>query len=71
MTECEHKFVLKQNDSFYKKYRNSNTFYSIDYFFCEKCLQEQSTQKSESVNVGQDGPLWTKCITKSIYSDTY
>lgn len=72
MEKCEHKYVFLKNESFYKAYRNSDTYYSSDYFFCEKCLHEEKKTKSESVNhYNGIKPDWSIGITTKIYSDGY
>ena len=64
--KCTHKFVFLRNESHYKAYRYSNTFYSVDYFFFEKCLEEQKKERSESVNIGNERPDWAVNISQRI-----
>lgn len=67
--KCKHKFVYMRTDSHYKAYRYNNTFVLNDYFFCEKCLKEQVTTKSQSVNIGNMPPDWAQGITTRINVD--
>ena len=67
---CKHKFVHKGTDSFYQ----SNSRYSfkytlIDYYFCEKCLEEKEIKKEVILNDGEISykmPDWAKTITKKV-----
>jgi hypothetical protein len=66
---CAHKYVLKRTESFYQENgRYNNKFTLIDYFFCEKCLDEKETKKQ--INCGSDRwyelPDWAKLITKKV-----
>lgn len=67
--KCDHKFVHLRNESYYRSAsRYSWQYVSVDYFFCEKCLEE--TEKKKDVTVGDYElhklPDWAKVITKKI-----
>lgn len=66
---CEHKFVHLRNESFYRSAsRYSFEYVSIDYYFCEKCLEEE--EKKKDIRIGDHEkdklPDWAKCITNRI-----
>lgn len=66
--ECKHKYVYKNNDSFYySASRYSFKYIYIDYFFCEKCLSEKEIKKEVLVyshEIPDSLPDWAKTITK-------
>jgi hypothetical protein len=70
MAECKHKYVFKSNDSFYRENgRYSYIYTSIDYFFCEKCLDEQVKKKERSFGVHElphNLPDWARFITNKV-----
>lgn len=69
---CKHKYIHLRTESYYIAYRNSDTYYLTDYFFCEKCLHEEKVIKRESVNhYNEKKPDWAMGITKKIYGDGY
>lgn len=66
---CEHKFVHLRNDSYYRSAsRYSWEYVCIDYYFCEKCLEEKEVKKD--VRLGDYEldrlPDWTKTIKNKI-----
>lgn len=64
---CKHKFVFKANETFYRESgRYHNTYTSIDYFFCEKCLELKEVRKQETVSIYETDkiPDWARVITK-------
>jgi hypothetical protein len=67
---CEHKFVHRNNDNFYKSSgRYSFTYTSIDYYFCEKCLEEKNVKKEIRLGdyeIPDKLPDWAKTITKRV-----
>lgn len=71
--ECkEHKFVFIRNESYYTWVsRYSLQYVSIDYFFCEKCLQYEQVKKEATVSnsMADQLPDWAKGITRKISSE--
>lgn len=67
---CEHKFVHKSTDGFYRSNGRYSWHYClIDYFFCEKCLQEKEIKKEVTLGdyeIPDKLPDWAKTITKKI-----
>jgi hypothetical protein len=64
---CRHRFVFLRNESWYEKHRYCSYYYSIDFFFCEKCLEEKTTKKeSGSVGIYEQEPDWALSITTKI-----
>lgn len=66
---CEHKFVLKRNDSFYTENgRYSYIYTSIDYYFCEKCLLQKEMANQATCGEGRHDelPNWARLISKKI-----
>lgn len=64
---CEHKFVFIRNDSFWREEgRYSKIVTSIDYFFCEKCLEEQIKKKEQHLSTIDPVPDWARSITKKV-----
>jgi hypothetical protein len=66
---CRHKFVFKKTDSFWSENgRYSRIYILIDYFFCEKCLDEQAKKKRFDCADHEihSLPDWAKLITKKI-----
>ena len=66
---CEHKFVHLRNESYWRTMgRYSREFISIDYYFCEKCLEEKSVRKSHRCEDHElsDIPDWAKIINNKI-----
>ena len=69
---CKHKFVHRNNDSYYRaESRYSYKYTSIDYYYCEKCLEEKEVRKEESVQQGHEVPDWAKTITKKVAGYEY
>jgi hypothetical protein len=69
MVNCKHKYVFKYTDSYWSPDgRNSVKYYLVDYYFCEKCLEEKVIEKRHSCYDSQkwDAPEWTKTITKKV-----
>lgn len=65
--ECNHKYVHKTTDSFWRENgRYSKTYTCIDYFFCEKCLDEQSKKKEINLGDIDNVPDWARGITKKV-----
>lgn len=68
--KCEHKFVHLRNESFKRTAsRYSWEFVSIDYFFCEKCLEEKVVRKE--IRLGDHElphklPDWATTITTKV-----
>lgn len=67
--ECEHKFVHLRNESYHRSAsRYSWEYVSIDYFFCEKCLEEKQNRKE--IILGDHElyklPDWAKTITNKV-----
>ena len=56
---CKHKFVHLKTESWLNKLRYTNSYYMIEYFFCEKCLEEKLVKKEESCSIYKDAPEWT------------
>jgi hypothetical protein len=66
-SNCEHKYVFMRNEQFYQENgRYSNIYTSIDYFFCEKCLDEQSRKKVHHSSDLHNTPEWAKLINKKV-----
>jgi hypothetical protein len=68
----EHKFVFLKNDSWWSEYGYRGTkFVSIDYFFCEGCLEQKEIKKEHTCNQGNfhERPDWTKSIQNKIHND--
>lgn len=64
---CQHKYVLKRTDEFYRESgRYANTYTSIDYFFCERCLDEKENKKTITLSINDTLPDWAKLITKKV-----
>lgn len=69
MAVCKHKYVFKYSDSYWCfNGRNSVKYYLADYYFCEKCLEENIIEKTHSCFDGEiwKAPEWTKSITKKV-----
>lgn len=69
MDNCEHKFVHIRNDSYYRSTsRYSWEYACIDYYFCEKCLEEKEIKKNVRVNDHELDKLpdWAKTIKNKI-----
>jgi hypothetical protein len=67
MSECEHKYVFARNDSFwYTNGRYAKVFVSLDYFFCEKCLNEEMKRKQANVGDHETPPDWARTTTKQV-----
>jgi hypothetical protein len=67
--KCSHKYVFMRNDSFYRSNgRYSYLYTSINYYFCEKCLDEKETKQEESFGDHQrhNLPDWAKSISKKV-----
>lgn len=67
---CDHKYVHIKNESYYEENgRYAYLYVSIDYFFCERCLDEQTKRKAFHVSNSMlhTLPDWAKTITKKIY----
>lgn len=66
----EHKFVFSRNDSYWREDgRYSAVYTSIDYFYCEKCLETKSIQKKLNINnheIPEKLPDWARGITKKV-----
>ncbi len=70
VVECEHKYVHKRTDSFWKNSgRYDKQYVMIDYYFCEKCLHETETKKMEHVVDGARIPDWAQTITTRAKSE--
>lgn len=66
---CKHKFVHLRNDSYKRTAsRYSWDFVSIDYYFCEKCLEEKQVKKEHHCNDSElyKIPDWAKTITNKV-----
>jgi len=59
MTEvnCEHKWKHKETIRKHDSYQGSycTTWIKIDYYFCEKCLEEKEKKRVED---SRETPLW-------------
>ncbi len=67
---CKHKFIFRNNDNFYHSAgRYSYKYVSIDYYYCEKCLEEISKKKEVTI-ADSDRPFslpdWAKPIIKKV-----
>lgn len=70
MTMCEHQYRFIKNESYYQEAsRYSNKYISIDYFYCEKCLDQKQVKKQETVGLHEIVPDWAKLINKKIAAD--
>lgn len=66
---CEHKFVHLRNENWKRPAsRYSFDFVSIDYFYCEKCLEEKVIKKTHNCpdHKLSEIPDWCKLITTKI-----
>lgn len=67
---CKHKYVHRNSDSFkYTNGRYSWAFVHIDYYFCEKCLKEESVKKQAHVSdheIPHKLPDWARMITTKV-----
>lgn len=67
---CEHKYVFRNNDSFYRSMgRYSMEYVSVDYYFCEKCLDEKSVKKDIRLGdyeIPDKLPDWARLITNKV-----
>lgn len=66
---CEHKFVHLRNENYWRSTsRYSREFVTIDYYFCEKCLEEKEVKKD--VRLGDHEldkmPDWAKLIKNRV-----
>lgn len=67
MSACKHKFAFLRNESFYRENgRYSYIYTSVDYFFCEKCLEEQEKKKVHHSSELTNMPDWARAITKKV-----
>lgn len=67
--DCEHKFVHLRTESYYRATsRYSFEYVLIDYFFCEKCLEQSEKKKHININDHELNKLpdWAKTITNKI-----
>lgn len=63
--KCRHKFIHLRTDTWLNKYRYVNSYFLIDYFYCEKCLEEKTVEKSAcDVSIYKDAPDWAIGITR-------
>ena len=67
---CDHKFVHRNNEGFYcPASRYSMKYTSVDYYFCEKCLEEKEVKKEVTLNdheIPHKLPDWAKLITTKV-----
>ena len=67
---CEHKFAHLRTESFWRNAsRYSREYICVDYFFCEKCLEEQTKKKVICLNdheIPQKLPDWATMITEQV-----
>lgn len=67
---CDHKFVHRNSDSFKASAsRYSWKYTCIDYYFCEKCLEEKEIKKEVVLNdheIPDKLPDWAKTIFKKV-----
>jgi hypothetical protein len=69
---CEHKFVFIRNHSYYTWIsRYTLKYVSVDYFFCEKCLEYHEIKKEAQVSDSQKDilPEWARLITYKLPSE--
>lgn len=67
---CAHKFVQLRTESWYDATRYTNSYYLVDYYFCEKCLEEKKVEKSAiDVSIYKDAPDWAINITRKRKSE--
>lgn len=69
--ETKHKYIHVRNESYSTTAgsRYQTTYKSLDYFFCEKCLDEQIIVKEECINDGEKHklPEWARAIFNHKY----
>ena len=74
MANCKHKWVFRDSDEYWAwDGRNSKRYYHVDYYYCEKCLEENKIEKHCS-NVSGDYynlPEWARTITKQAAGYSY
>lgn len=66
---CDHKFVHLRNENYKRTTgRYSWEFVNIDYYFCEKCLEEKEVKKHHSCGDYEleQIPDWAKIIKNKI-----
>ena len=70
MATCKHKWVYRNSDSFWHfDGRNTRSYHHIDYYYCEKCLEEKSMKKDHFCYDSEISSLpdWAKTITKKVH----
>jgi hypothetical protein len=74
VVECEHKYVLKRTESYWRRTaRFCKEYVLIDYYFCEKCLYEQNVKKRQELLDAEDHKLedWARAITNHVKDVDY
>ncbi len=74
MAACTHKFVHRDQKSYYQSNsRFSWKYVQVDYYFCEKCLEEKEQKKEIILDDSEidKKPDWAKTITTRVkgYND--
>lgn len=63
--KCEHKFVFLRSEGYVNKNRNTASYYLTDFFFCEKCLIENTIIREEhDLSIYSPKPAWALGITR-------